>query len=182
MPRASAVLALTVALAACSSVKVSSEWDKNAKFKSYKTYGWIQQAPGPDEAPAARDPRLREAVIQGVDQGLASKGLTKAAPDQTPDLLVAVHGWAINKIDVSAYGYAYGPVTYGPHPMLANPGGLDVRQYREGTLLIDLVDTTTKLLVWRGTATDTFDPGAEAKTVTRAIEKTLDQYPPETTN
>ena len=178
MARASGTLALAVALAACSSVKVQTEYDKTTNFKGYKTYAWIPQEPGPEQAPAARDPRIREAVVRGIDDGLAAKGLTKAQPNQTPDLLVAVHGFAVNQIDVRTYGYAYGPSPYGYYPTLATPGGVDVRQYRAGTLIIDLVDAATKQMVWRGTATDTFDPGAEAKTISKAIDATLAEYPP----
>lgn len=178
MGRAHGTLALAVALAACSSVKVQTEYDKAANFKGYRTYAWIPQEPGPEQAPAARDPRIREAVIRGIDDGLAAKGLTRKEPDQSPDLLVAVHGFAVNQIDVRSYGYTYGPVPYGMYPTLATSGGVDVRQYRAGTLIIDLVDAQTKQLVWRGTATDTFDPGAEAKTVSKAIDATLEEYPP----
>jgi hypothetical protein len=55
----------------------------------------------------------------------------------------------------------------------------DIREYRDGTMLIDLVDAQTHKLVWRGTAQDTFEPGAEAKTIANAIDKTLAQYPPQ---
>jgi len=171
-------LALAAALAACSSVKVQTEYDKATNFKGYKTYAWIPQEPGPEQAPAARDPRIREAVIRSIDSGLASKGLTKKEPDQSPDLLVAVYGFAVNRIDVRTYGYAYGPTPYGMYPTLATPGGVDVRQYRDGTLIIDLVDASSKQMVWRGTATDTFEPGAEAKTVSKAVQETLAEYPP----
>jgi len=171
-------LALALAVTACSSVKVQTEYDKATNFKGYKTYAWIPQEPGPEQAPANRDPRIREAVVRGIDDGLASKGLTKAQPDQKPDLLVAVHGFAVNQIDVRTYGYTYGPSPYGFYPTLATPGGVDVRQYRAGTLIIDLVDAATKQMVWRGTAQDTFDPGAEAKTISKAIDATLAEYPP----
>src|SRR2546430_40552 len=107
MPRAFRMLALAVAVIACSStssMKVQTEYDKAANFKGYRTYEWIPQQPGPEQAPAARDPRIREAVIRGVDDGLAAKGLIKAEPNASADLLVAVHGWAGNPIDVRNYG------------------------------------------------------------------------------
>ncbi|MFL5279067.1 MAG: DUF4136 domain-containing protein [Myxococcales bacterium] len=177
MTRACGVLAFGIALAACSSVKVQTEYDKAANYKGYKTYAWLPRPPGPEQAEAARDPRIREAVIRGIDGGLASKGLVRTDPDKNPDLLVAVHGWAVNRIDVQTYGYGYGAVPYGFYPTLATTT-VDVHQYRDGTLLIDLIDGPTKQLVWRGTATDTFDPGTEASTVSKAISATLKEYPP----
>ncbi|HZX97124.1 MAG TPA: DUF4136 domain-containing protein [Myxococcales bacterium] len=177
MPRPLGVLVLGFAVVACSSVKVQTEYDQATNFKGYKTYAWILQPPGPEEAPAVRDPRIREAVIQGVDNALASKGLIKAGQGEPSDLLVAVHGFAVNRIDVRSYGYSYGPSPYGFYPTLAT-GGVDVHQYRDGTLMIDLVDAASKQMVWRGTATDSFEPGAEAKTIAKAVEKTLAEYPP----
>ena len=179
MPRECGVLALAVAISACSSVKIQTQWDKAANFKGYRTYSWITLPPGPEQAPAARDPRVREAAIQSVDSALAAKGLTRVAPDQSPDLFVAVHGWATSYIDVTSYGYTYAAVPYAYGPMyMAAPVGVDVREYRDGTLLIDLVDAATHKLVWRGAATDTFSPGAEAETISNAIKKTLAYYPP----
>jgi hypothetical protein len=169
---------LLFALVACaSSVKVQTEYNTAANFKGYRTYAWIPKPPGPEEAAAARDPRIREAVIHGIDSSLTSKGMVRTDIDKSPDLLVAVHGWAVNRIDVQTYGYAYGPVPYGYYPTLATTA-VDVHQYRDGTLIIDLIDGSSRQLVWRGTATDTFDPGAEASTVSKAIAETLKQYPP----
>jgi hypothetical protein len=171
------LLALAVVVAACgSSAKVAIEYDKAANFKGYRTYAWLPREPGPEQAQAARDPRLREAAMRAIDEGLAAKGLTRTDIDKSPDLLVAVHGWAVNRIDVQAYGYAYGPVPYGYYPV--GPTGVDVRTYRDGTMIIDLVDARTKKMVWRGTATDTFEPGAEVKTVRNAAKQTLEDYPP----
>lgn len=177
MVRSGRILALALAIAGCSSMKVQTEFNKATNFKSYRTYAWIRQPPGPEQAPAVRDPRIREAVIGGIDRGLASKGMTKVELEQNPDLLVAVHGWANSRIDVKSYGYAYGPTPYGMYPVLATPA-VDVREYRDGTMIIDLVDASTKQMVWRGTATDTFSPGAEAQKAGEAVEKTLAEYPP----
>jgi hypothetical protein len=175
--RSAGVVALALAVGACSSMKVQTEYNQMTNFKGYKTYAWILQPPGPEQAPAARDPRIREAVIGGIDRSLASKGMTKVALEESPDLLVAVHGWAVNRIDVRTYGYSYGPTPYGMYPTLATPA-VDVRQYRDGTMIIDLVDASSKQMVWRGTATDSFNPGAEAKTAAEAVDKTMGEYPP----
>ena len=177
MDRANRTLAFALALAACSSMKVQTEYDRNADFKGYRSYAWLLQQPGPEQSPEARDPRIREAVFQGIDQALASKGLTRVTPDQSPELLVAVHGWAINRIDVQSYGYNYAATPYGFYPTMATPA-VAVRQYRDGTLIIDLVDARSKQMVWRGTATDTFSPGMEAQKVAEAVSKTLAEYPP----
>ena len=166
-----------VVLVACSSVKVQTEYDKATNFKAYDSYAYLPRDPGPEQAPTARDPRIREAVMKSIDGALNAKGFKRVEPDQSPALLVAVHGFANNRIEVQSYGYHYAATPYGFYPGLAT-SAVDVRQYRDGTLIIDLIDSTTKEMVWRGTATDTFSPGAEAKTIASAIEKTLAEFPP----
>jgi len=51
--RASRMLTFALALAACSSMKVQTEYDRTADFKGYRTYAWLLQQPGPEQAPEA---------------------------------------------------------------------------------------------------------------------------------
>jgi hypothetical protein len=170
MGRAFGILASIAVLAACSSVKVQTEYDRATKFADYQTYAYLPREPGPEQAPVARDPRIREAVVKSIDAALTKKGMRRVEMDQNPSMLVAVHGFANNRIEVQSYGYNF-------YPGLATTA-VDVRQYRDGTLIIDLVDASSRQMIWRGTATDTFSPGAEAKTIANAIDKTLAEYPP----
>jgi hypothetical protein len=177
MNRTIGVLASAAALAACSTVQVQTQYDKEANFKAYRTYSYISQQPGPEQAPAARDPKIRETAIQKVDEALAAKGLKRVEPDQSPDLLVAVHGSSKKSIEVQTYGYSYSTTPYGYYPGLSTPSS-EAADSRDGTLIIDLIDSATRQMIWRGTATDTFKQGTEAKTVANAIDKTLADYPP----
>jgi len=72
--RASRMLTFALALAACSSMKVQTEYDRTADFKGYRTYAYLLQQPGPEQAPEARDPRIRQAVFQGIDQRWRRRG------------------------------------------------------------------------------------------------------------
>ena len=50
----------------------------------------------------------------------------------------------------------------------------------KGTLVIDLVDRTGKVLVWRGTAKANLDPQAQEKsmeTIEKSIVKMFKEYP-----
>ena len=62
------------------------------------------------------------------------------------------HVGAQDKVDVQSWGYGYG---YGPgryHGTWGGGGGIETYNYTEGTLIIDIVDASSKQLVWRGTA------------------------------
>ncbi len=176
------ILALAAALAGCSSLKVNTEYDPTAPYATYKTYAWIANPPGPEQAPAIRNPVIQQQVVAAVDREMARKGFALTKPDASPDVLVSVHGWAQQRIEVTNYGYSYGGAyAYGPYRPMPVPGGTDVHTYTDGTLLLDFVDAKAKKLVWRGTASDTFsspDLNAVKRSVDEAARQLLDAYPP----
>ena len=179
MRHAALPAALCALLAGCSTLRTSVEYNPKADFSSYKTYAWSSIQPGPEEAQAIRNPAFYSMVRAAVDRELAARSLT---PDQSgrPDLFVIAHGMAQDRIEVTSYGYAYAPVYYGPYgPVMMGPAGVDVRQYRDGTLLLDLVDAKTSQLVWRGTASDTVSSTSEVQgVVNNAVKTILAEYPP----
>jgi hypothetical protein len=57
-----------------------------------------------------------------------------------------------------------------------------VREYTEGTLVLDLVDGEKGELAWRGTAqaevTQTQDPEKRQQRIRKAVAEILQQFPP----
>jgi hypothetical protein len=113
-------------------------------------------------------------VGAAVEAGLKAKGYLQA--EGAPDFLVATYVGRQSRIQVTDWGYGYGPrgAWYG--------GGVDVYQYEQGSLVLDIVDARTKKLVWRGTATAIIDPGASpeerTKRINEAVAKMLEDFPP----
>ena len=68
-------------------------------------------------------------------------------------------------------GYGWG-VSYG--------GGVTTVEYKEGTLILDLVESAKKQLVWRATIVGTLQDSAEQNTElgNKAIAKAFEDYPP----
>jgi hypothetical protein len=163
----------------CATAKVTTEYNQKTDFAAYKSYSWIDTGAGQEQAPAIRNPAVVAIVRQSMDRELAAKGLAKVEGGQ-PDLLVAVHGMAKDRIEVQSYGYAYSPYGYYGGPFGAPVAyGSSVQQYRDGTLLVDLVDARSKELVWRGTASDTVsDPAQVQSVVANAIHRLMAEYPP----
>jgi hypothetical protein len=181
MPSARAlptVLVAAVLGCAGSQVSVQTEFDPKADLASYRTWAWIASPPGPEQAPAARNPLVRGWIVQAIERELSAKGLQKVDLGASPSFLVAIHGYARTRIEVQQYGYTYG---YGPYGFYPAPVGVmtDVREYREGTLLIDFVDAGTKSLIWRGTATATLASDAPSqREIDVAVKDVLATYPP----
>lgn len=176
-----AVLFLTLGLmalvAACSSVNIKHDYDSEANFAALKTYAWMaapSNATGSVQAALQRNSLLDKRIKESADRQLAAKGYATEAGN--PDFLVMYHLGAQDKINVTDWGYGYGRYGrwYG--------GGVEVNQYKEGTLILDVIEAKSKQLMWRGFATATLDPNASMKTRKKRLDdvmtKILAEFPP----
>jgi len=177
-----AVLLLTACALAlitgCSSVNIKHDYDSDANFAALKTYTWMAaptNANGSVQAALQRNSLMDKRIKESTNRQLAAKGYTTDA--NNPDFLVTYHVGAENKINVTDWGYGYG--RYG---RLYGGGSVDVYQYKEGTLIVDVVEAGSRQLLWRGFATATIDPNASTETRTKKIDevitKILAEFPP----
>ena len=163
----------------CSSISVHHDYDAAANWASYKTFDWIEQpmdpAGGNAQDARAQNSLLAKRIMNAVNAQLAQRGMYRDI--QNPTLLLAYHTGVQSKVDVTNYGYSYGYGYYG-----WQGSNVDVYQYNEGTLIIDLIDASTKELVWRGVAQKTLadNPRPEQidKTINDAVAKIFQKYPP----
>jgi hypothetical protein len=173
-------LAAGCALAACSTVTVTTDYDRSAAFAKYKTYTL---------APGAHSPRLSpssEATLRSsLRTNLAARGIQES-DRRNADLDVVPHAFLQEKTSVQQYtdwGYGYQgtwPYRYGSYGMWSGAPQtyVGVNQYTEGTLVLDFVDARTKKLVFRGTGkavVDTANPNA-AK-IDEAVKKIVAGFP-----
>jgi hypothetical protein len=168
-------LLLLFALASCSSVRVYSDYDKNANFSQYKTYAY--QKSGIDKAEISDLDKKR--ILKAIDQQMLSKGFTKS---DTPDLLVNIFTKEREQVDVNqfsaGYGYGWG---FGWNPFFFGGNTTNVNRYTEGTLFIDLIDANKKELIWQGEGQGTLtkNPDKKDAMVNEFVAKILEQYPPQ---
>jgi hypothetical protein len=177
MKKVAFLFIIMIAAAACSSIKVSSDFDKAANFASYKTYSYT------DEALTLPISELnKKRLIDAIDAELATKGFTKK--DGNPDVLINLNIKAEKKQTATAttsggYGYGYG-YRYGGWG-----GGtttINYDTYTDGTLFVDMIDASKKALVWQGWGTKTVDPDASQekrdKNIAYAVKQIFMNYPP----
>lgn len=170
-------------ISACSSVKVLADYDQGTDFTQYKTFAFYKK--GIDKAEISDLDKRR--ILKAVEAQLLAKGFTKS---ETPDVLVNIFTKAQNKVDVYAngfgngygYGYGYGGY-YGWYPWYYGPNfGPQISTYTEGTLFIDLIDTTKKELIWQGIGTGglnmTSDVAKKEERVKEFVNEIMMQYPP----
>jgi hypothetical protein len=160
------VLGVAAALG-CATMITLVDYDRSADFSRYKTFGFQRGTP-------ARRDFMQRRIEEVIASTLQSKGLA-AAKAEKPDLRVFTHVVIEReqRIDTIVYGYGW---RWG--------GGVAttrVTDFPVGTLIVDLVDTETKELVWRGKASDTIDRDSEAREeqLREAVAKMFERFPPE---
>ncbi len=170
--RGSLLLAAAFALAACSTLEVSTDYDKAADFTKYRTYTW-------GKAEEIKNTIVKKRIESAVDQQLASKGLKKV--ESGPDLAVFVHPRLSKETQVNTYstGWGYGWGWYGGMGTTTST----VQEIPVGTLVVDLVDVQRKELVWRGVAKSQLDSEASAEQRQERLDDAMKQlfasYPPQ---
>jgi hypothetical protein len=173
-------LSAAFVLAACSTVTVTTDYDRSASFGKYKTYALAPAKQGQTLSPAS-EAALRDALRTE----LAARGITEATSGK-PDLAIVRHVFLQDKVSVQQYtdwGYGYGggwPYGYGYYGMWAGAPRtyVDVTQYTEGTLVLDAVDTRAKKLVFRGTGTAVVGgPDSNAGKIRDAVKKMVAALP-----
>ncbi|MFC1799496.1 DUF4136 domain-containing protein [Candidatus Eisenbacteria bacterium] len=188
--RTAVVMALgliLVLMVGCSSLQVSTDYDPNANFGQYKTYGWPGGDRPPDDA-LAQNPLIAKRIEYSIGEALKAKGYTMLE-DGIPDIVIITHAGVQEKMQVTNYSSGYyggygGYSGYGMYDPWGYGGGTrtDVSYYDEATLLIDFIDTETKELAWRGIGTkilaNTSDPEKVQANVDKVIDKMLASYPP----
>jgi len=170
------ILAL-VLVAGCSSVTVNYDYDTNVDWAKFKTYAWMGSSgtpPGSAE-PVMDSGLLDQRIRSSVEWEMDARGIK---PSDDPDILVVYHVGTKDKIQVTDWGYHYSDYYWGY-------GGrqIDVNQYTEGTLVIDIVDAETKSLVWRGVGQGVVDrtqrsPEKIQQDIDKVVNKIMASFPP----
>lgn len=164
---------LIALLTACSSVRVSSDFDTKVDFSKYKTFAFHKT--GVDKAEISDLDKKR--ILRAIETELTNRGLTKS---ETPDLLINIFTKERERIDVNQFstnwGYGWG---WGWNPYLWG-GQTYVTSTTEGTLYIDLIDAQKRELVWQGVGTGYLSESRENKEarITEFVTKILSQFPP----
>ena len=147
---------------------VTFDFDRAANFSSFKTYAWTRGNPVGDDLNHQR-------IVRAIDAQLAGKGMVRIEAAAGPDVLVAYHASFDRDLQINAFGIGWGPVA-------GRTGSARVEEVTVGTLAVDLVDATTRNIVWRAMASKDLDPNAKPekrdKNINSAAQKLFKNYPP----
>lgn len=156
-------------------IAVSSHVDRRIDFAQYRTFDWGPADALPTgDARLDRDPFFKDHMQGAVERGLAARGIELASAG-TPDLLIHYHANITERIDVNKADRAYGYCRSAD----CQPESVS---YQAGTLVLDVMDARTNMLVWRGWAQNSVDEilgnrGKTAETIDHAVSEMLKQFP-----
>jgi hypothetical protein len=128
---------------------------------------------------------LQERIRNAVEQTLAAKGYRQVARSEA-DFLVKYRYQVRQKVGSENVrtGIGIGTGGSGTFGGIGVSTGGGVREYNEGTLVIDVIDAGTGELLWRGMGSREVlthsDPEKTTRAVNETVAKILQPFPPET--
>lgn len=167
---------LLFVISSCSTVRVTSDYDTAANFNKYQSFAFYK--PGIDKAPISDLDKKR--IMRAIEAELLAKGMKKSS---NPDVLVSLFTKSRERININdnvGFGFGYG---WGVNPWFY--GGfnrVNVNQYTEGTLFIDIIDADKKELIWQGIGSGALSMrSAERRSerIREFVNKIMAEFPPE---
>ena len=166
------LMLLVMFVTSCNTVRVASDYDREADFNSYHSFPFFK--PGIDKAEISDLDKKR--IMRAIEGTMSEKGFEKS---QSPDLLVSIFTKTHENINIYQHnpGWGYG---WGWSPWYWNSGFNTVNRTSDGTLYIDLIDANTKELVWQGMGTAALAERVSKKQerINEIVSKILEKYPP----
>ncbi len=174
----------------CSAYQYYAIQSPKASFNKYRTFAWL---PSPDTSSRIND-IVDEKIKDAVTAGLEKRGLTLQV--SRPDLLVRYSVQVKDRVRFYSYpSYVYGPgivyrgvarnrygryfyYTYAsPFPVYVD-SDIDNVPYKEGTLVIDLIERRNHQVIWRGYGTgDVDNPEKAISDIPEVVEGVLNRLP-----
>jgi hypothetical protein len=156
--------------------QVKTDYDRSADFGRYKTYSW--------EKVKTQDPLNVERIKNAVNADLAAKGWSQvnSGGDISIMAMEITHDQQTLNTFYDGFGGGWGWRRFGGGGF----GGLGeattrTETYKVGTLVVDLFDSRTKQLVWRGNSSDTLSNNSNKniQNLDKDVAKMFKQFPPD---
>ena len=170
---------IVTALSCGPGLKVTTDYDKQADFKKYKTFALYT----PENINDAISQLNRDRVIAAIKSEMTKRGLQENT--SSPELLVNPVAIFQDRASVTAnsnaygYGGVYRPYYWGVAGT-SSTTTYDVRHYKDGSLIIDVIDAESKKLIWQGIGNKEIDGPIKDpdKKIPEAISMIMASFPP----
>jgi hypothetical protein len=172
-----AALCLILLMAGSASAqKVTTDSDKSANWSAYNTY--YSEIPKPFGTQLSQ-----QRALAAVDSALKARGWTKVATLDSASAVVLINGVVQQEQTATTMytGGGYSGWGYrGGAGMGMSTATTSTQQYNVGTLVVDIFDTKTKQLLFRGQGQKTISDKSEKNTeaLYSAAAKMFKDFPP----
>jgi hypothetical protein len=179
LSRATAIFTV-FALLGCETVHVVSDHDPEFSFSGYDSFAWMSEHPMVSAGPGM-NPLIEGRIMAVITETMRAKGISLVPTAEQADFVVSFSVGARERVSVTSTPY---PVAYRGAWRWGRAyyNDVDVRQYTEGRLAIDIFDAKEKRPVWHGYATANVSSAtdrAERQALLReAVTKILAEFPP----
>jgi hypothetical protein len=164
-----AVLGSLIVAAGCSSVSVTTDWDREVAFADYRSFAFLERPERSDRLRRQASPLVERRIDRELTVQIAAKGYEQV-PAYRADLLVTYYTDVRQQVVVSHSGWGYRGWRHGTSFR---------RTYPVGTLVVDLIDRSSRQLVWRGVASGSFGTKAPSdEKIRKVVTKLLHRFPP----
>ena len=176
-PRRAGMLVLLAALAACTTPPATdhqSQTAPDADFSAYSSFGWQPPPPGSiDEPTRLLDTNIRNAIRAEMTR----RGYVET--EQNPGLRVAWETAADERVKSNPFRIGIGLGSFGSHMGgSVNVGSPSVQSYREGRLIIHVMDAAANRELWFGSIAGSIEKSRlDADAVARAVALAMQDLP-----
>jgi hypothetical protein len=155
-----------------SAQQVKTDYDRNANFGQYKTYSWEQVK--------TKDALDVDRIKTAVNAALSAKGWTMvdSGGDVSVIAMEMTHNQQTLNTFYDGFGGGWGWRRFGGGGF--GEATTTTETYKVGSVVVDLFDTKTKQLIWRGTSSETLSNNSDKniKNLDKGVEKMFKHFPP----
>jgi Domain of unknown function (DUF4136) len=159
--------------------EVKTDYDRSADFSRYKTYSWEQVQ--------TQNPLWADRVKAAVNSALAAKGWTEVKSGGNVSIMAMEmtqsHQTLNTYYDSFGGGWGWGR-RFGGWGGNSGESTTTTETYRIGTLVVDLFDSGTKNLIWRGSLSDVLSDKStkNIKNLDKGVVRLFAHFPPSSKN
>jgi hypothetical protein len=147
---------------------VKADYDHSTNFGQYKTYSWGNVQ--------TKDPFLVDRIEDAVNGALTARGWTLVPSGGDVEIFAIETTQDQQTLDTFYNGFGVGRRWGGGF----GDATTTVENYKEGTLVIDLLDAKSEKLIWRSSSSDTLSDKADTNTknLDKGVSKMFEHFPP----
>ena len=141
------MLSLSLAITGCTTTPTAEDYDHTVNFSNYSTFAFMRRG-----RPQVEDP-VATHIEDTIKADLTRRNYSLVSNPDIADFVVDFTIGAQERTDTQSYSQQYQGNWFRGRPWWGQHywgDGIDLHDYRQGTLSIDVFDTRSRMPVWHG--------------------------------